>query len=122
MRIAQLKLRQDIVADALRGAGGESGDGLAGKIRAQRAELPVFRPELVAPFGNAMRFVDGEERDGHAREPGHRFGFRQALRRKIEQAGTRPARLSKSRSIARAHGMELLSTAAAIPISASCAA
>ena len=81
----ELKLRQDIVADALGGAGGESGDGLAGEIRAQRAQLPVFRPELVPPFGNAVRFVDGEERNGDAREPGHGFRFRQTLGRKIQQ-------------------------------------
>ena len=61
VRVAKLELLQDVVAHAARGAGGEGGDGLVGKMLAQRTELAVFRAELVAPFGDAVRFVDGEK-------------------------------------------------------------
>ncbi len=40
--------------------------GLSGKFCAQRAELAVFGAELVAPFRDAVRFVDGEETPAEA--------------------------------------------------------
>ncbi len=75
MRIAQLELRQNILANAASCAGGEGGDGLIGKAGAKVAQLAVLRTEFVAPFGDAMRFVNGEESDGDAMEPGDGFRF-----------------------------------------------
>ena len=81
IRLAQAQLLQNVVADAARGAGRERGDGLIRKIFAQRAELPVLRTEFVAPFGDAMRFVDGKKCNGRPREPRYRVLARQPLRR-----------------------------------------
>ena len=54
--------------DTLGRAGGEGRNRPAGKALAQAAELPVLGTEFVAPFGNAMRFVDREEGDGDVLE------------------------------------------------------
>src|ERR1700693_543695 len=59
--------------------------GFAREIGAQAAQLPVLGSELVAPFRDAMGFIDGEERNRYAREPSDGLGFRQALGRKVEQ-------------------------------------
>ena len=59
--IAQLELMENIVPYPLRGAGGKGGNRLPGKMRAQPAQLPIFRTELVSPLGNAMRLVDGKK-------------------------------------------------------------
>src|SRR5229473_8000586 len=85
VRIAQAKLLDDVVPDALRGAGGESSDGTIRKKFAEAAELPILRPEVVAPFGDAMRLVDGEERNRHASKPRGRAIQGDTLGRKVEQ-------------------------------------
>ena len=67
--IAKAELLDDVVADALRGAGGESGDGAIREEFAEAAELAIFGAEVMSPFGDAMGFVDREEGYGHAAEP-----------------------------------------------------
>ena len=67
--ITQMQLRQNIVADLARGAGREGRDGNVGEALAQRAELAILRPELVTPFRDAVRLIDGEKADGDARQP-----------------------------------------------------
>jgi hypothetical protein len=121
VRVAELKLLQNIVPHALGGAGGEGGDRLVGKVLAQRAQLAVLGAEFVAPFGDAVGFVDGEERQRHAAQPRDGIVARQALRRKIQQA---VSALHRAFITARwsSCDCELLSTAAGIPMSASCAA
>jgi len=52
------------VADLLSGAGGEGGDGESGEILAERIELAIFGAELMAPFGDAVSFVNGKKRNG----------------------------------------------------------
>ena len=96
--------------------------GLIGKMLAQRAQLPVLRPELVAPLRNAMRFVDGEEGDRNALQPADGVLPRQPLRRKIQQPVRALRAPAASPRAARSEASELLSTAAGIPICASCAA
>ena len=61
VRIAQAELLDDVVANALGGAGGEGGDGTIGEEFAEAAKLPIFGAEVMAPFGDAMCFVDGEK-------------------------------------------------------------
>ena len=100
----------------LRGAGGEGGDRLIGKCCAQRAEAGGIGAKLVAPFGNAVRFVDGEECQRHAPQPGNRVLPRQPFGRKIEQPVVALASLRASPRAARPARCELLSTAAGIPI------
>ena len=67
--------------------------GLAGKWR-RRLQLPVLGAELVAPFGDAMGFVDCEERDGDGLQPADGILARQAFRGEIEQAVGARARVA----------------------------
>jgi len=67
--IAEVELVDDVVTDLLGGAGGEGGDGMIGEERAELAELAVFGTEVVAPLGDAMGFVDGEEGERDLAEP-----------------------------------------------------
>ena len=80
------ELCQDVVPDTLRGAGRECRYRMVGKLFADAVEQAIFGPELVTPFRDAMRFVDGEETDGNARQPAERVGPRQTFGRKVQQA------------------------------------
>ena len=84
--ITEAELLDDIVADALSRAGGEGDDGEVRKKFAEAAKLAVLGAEVVAPFGDAMGFVDGEEGNRHAAEPGGRAVEGDAFGRKIEKA------------------------------------
>ena len=84
--VTEAELLDDIVADALSGAGGEGDNGEVGKKFAEAAKLAILGAEVVAPFGDAMGFVDGEEGNRHAAEPGGRAVEGDAFRRKIEKA------------------------------------
>src|SRR5215469_9844914 len=86
VRIVQLQLSQDVMAHALRGAGSKSGDRTIGKVFSQAAELTVLWAELVAPLGNTMRFVDGEQSQRHSAQPADRVRASQPLGGKIDQA------------------------------------
>src|SRR5215469_2142931 len=86
VRIVELQLSQDVMAHALRGAGGKSGDRTIRKVFSQAAELTVLGTELVAPLGNAVCFVDGEESQRHPARPADRVRASQPLGRKIDQA------------------------------------
>ena len=85
VRVAQAELLQDVVPHLAGGAGRERRDRVIRKQLAQAAQLPVFRTKLVPPFGNAMRFVDGEKRQRHAPEKLDEILAQQPLRRNIEQ-------------------------------------
>src|SRR5688500_2155797 len=85
VRFAQLKLFENVMPDTSRSASGESGDRLIGKVLAQRAELPVFGPEFVSPFGDAVRLVNCEKSQRNTAKPGDRILPGQALGREVEQ-------------------------------------
>ncbi len=53
----------DILARLRIGRGGEGDARNIGKALRQCGELQIFRPEIMAPLADAMRLVDGEERD-----------------------------------------------------------
>ncbi len=92
--VAQLELLDDVVPHAPRRARRERRDGTIGKALAQPAQLPILRPEFVAPFRDAMRLVDRKQRNRDAREPFERIRARQPLRRNIQQAVSPVARLA----------------------------
>ena len=81
VRIVQAKLLDDVVTDVLRGAGRECGDALVGEFGAQAAELPIFGAEFVAPFRDAVGFVDCKKRDRDAAKPLRRVGSGEPLGR-----------------------------------------
>jgi len=86
VRIAKAELLDDVVADPLGGAGGESGYRTVRKKFAQPAKLAILGAEIVSPFGDAMGLIDREERDGHAAEPGGSAVEGDAFGREIEEA------------------------------------
>ncbi len=59
-RVAQPELADDVLAHAGRRGRRERVHRHLRPGRAQRAELPVLRPEVVAPVADAVRFVDGD--------------------------------------------------------------
>ncbi len=83
VRIAQRELLDDIMPHLPRGTGRESCDRAVRKMSAERAKLPVFGPEFVAPFGDAMRFVDREKRNWYALQPFDGIGPRETFRGEI---------------------------------------
>src|ERR1035438_6345970 len=86
VRLAQAQLVQNVLPHALGGARRERRDRLVRKIRPQRTQLPVIRPELVPPLRNAVRFVDGEKRQRQLLQPPHRILPRQPFRGKVQQS------------------------------------
>src|SRR5947208_14746501 len=74
-RLPQLQLLANIGAHPLGSCCSERHYRHVRKMRPQFLELAIFRPEIVAPFADAMRFVDGKLRD----VPIHR-----ALQKRIE--------------------------------------
>src|ERR1051325_9159391 len=59
--VAQAEVRNDVGADTFGGGGGERHEGSFGKEIAQGGKLAIFGAEIVAPFADAMRFVDGDK-------------------------------------------------------------
>ena len=57
-----MQLLDDVDAHALGRRGGQRHDGHVGNCSRSVASCAVFRPEIVAPFADAMRFVDREQR------------------------------------------------------------
>src|SRR5207249_2105738 len=74
-RLPQLQLLHDIGPHPFRGRCSERHHWHVRKMRPQFLELAIFRPEIMAPFADAMRLVYGELRD----VPVHR-----ALQKRIE--------------------------------------
>ena len=82
------QLVADVALHARRGRGGVGVKRRAGKRLAQPGQLPVLRPEVVAPLADAMRFVDGDVGDAacaHQRAEAVGGFADSALRRDIEQ-------------------------------------
>src|SRR6476646_2959724 len=59
----ETELRQDVSPDARRCRRGERVKAHRRPALAERRELAVFGPEVVAPLADAMRFVHGDEAD-----------------------------------------------------------
>ena len=84
--IAEAELADDVVPDVLGGAGGKSGDGQFRKFTAQAAEEAILRAEIMAPFGDTMRFVDDEEGERERLEPAEGAFLCDGFGRQIEKA------------------------------------
>ena len=69
LRAAQAQLVDDVFAGVGVGGRGQRDSRHAGEQRCELAERAIFRPEVVPPLGDAVRLVDGEQRD--PRPPDH---------------------------------------------------
>lgn len=69
--VGEAKLLDDVLLDDGRSRGGEGDDGSRTQEREGFAEGAVIGAEVVAPAGNAVGFVDGDQRGGAA---GEHFG------------------------------------------------
>ena len=82
--MVQVELPDDIFARDFVGGGGQGDDGHVRELLVQNPHLCVFRPEVMSPLRDAVRFVDGEKRDVHV--PQEIIGFcKQLFGRDIQQ-------------------------------------
>ena len=84
-RLAQLQAAGDVLARLRVGGGGQRHARHAGKPRRQPGELQIFGAEIMPPLADAMRLVDGEERDLHPVQHLQEIRHHQPFGRDIEQ-------------------------------------
>ena len=60
--LLEVKLSGDIALNGGRGGGGERDDGCRTESRQKVAQRPVVGTEVMSPGGDAVGFVDGDER------------------------------------------------------------
>ena len=65
--IMQPELADDVVADVRRGGRGVRVQRDVGEAVLQDTQAPVLRPEVMAPFADAVGLVDGDEGERHLR-------------------------------------------------------
>ncbi len=83
--IIELQPVQHVAAGSLVGGGGERHHGHLGEPLLEPAERRVFRPKIVAPLGDAVGLVDGEQAEWQLRQPIHELVLQQALGGDVEQ-------------------------------------
>ena len=84
-RLVQRQPPHDLVARLRVGGGGERDARHLGKALVQHRELQVFRAEVVPPLRDAVRLVDGEERELRLGERLEHARHHQALGRDVQQ-------------------------------------
>jgi len=84
-RLFQPEARADLAARGLVGGGRERDARDAREALVQHRKLHVLRAEIVAPLRDAMRLVDGEQRDPGARQQIERALEQQAFGRDVKQ-------------------------------------
>ena len=84
-RVVQMQALDDLAPRRRIGRGGERDARHVGKAFVQDRELPVLRTEIVAPLRDAVRLVNGEQRDGHLRHLFEEPLGQQTLRRDVQQ-------------------------------------
>ena len=83
--VRQPEPRDDLVADHRRRRRGAGEHARARQLRQQMAELQVIGPEVVAPFADAVRLVDGDQRAAQLREQSAEGRRSQALGRDVQE-------------------------------------
>ena len=78
-------LAREVVAGARIGGGGDGDPRHAGKQLDQPAQAAIVGPEVVAPLGDAVRLVDGDQAERQLAQPVDHVRLGQALGRDIEQ-------------------------------------
>ena len=84
--VGEAELGADILDGARVGGRGQRQPRHVGEAFGQHAEAAVFRPEVVPPLADAMRLVDGEERDRRVRPAGPAYCRRRAARARCRAA------------------------------------
>ncbi len=79
------ELGEDVLAGVPVGGGGERQARYSGEGVEQRAQQAIVGPEVMTPFGYAMRFVDGEERNPRSLQQAAETLATRAFRRHVEQ-------------------------------------
>ncbi len=86
VRAGHVQARDDLAPDGGRGRGRAGDEARRTEALDEIADLQVVGPEVVAPVADAVRLVDGEQRERELREHAFDEGFRrEALRRDVEQ-------------------------------------
>ena len=84
-RIAERQSVAQIRLNAGRGRGSQSKAGRIREFLAQATDLEIVGSEIVAPLGNAMRFVDHQQRDPQRPQELEKPLMLHPFRRQIEQ-------------------------------------
>ena len=84
--VVEAEALDDVVAHKGVGGGGEGDDGRVAEAGAGGAEVAVAGAEVVAPLGDAVRLVDGEEGHVHASQSGDEAAVGEALGGDVEEA------------------------------------
>ena len=71
--------------NAGRSRGGQGKTGRIGEFLAEATDFEIVGPEIVAPLGNAMRFVDHQQRDPERPQELEKPLMLHPFRRQIEQ-------------------------------------
>ena len=98
-RLLHAQERDDVVADP-GGRGGRQGDERhVRELPPQDGQLAILRPEIMAPLGDAVRFVDGDQTDVPGFQgPQHVVGH-EAFRRQVEDLVPAAAQVPPSPSV-----------------------
>ena len=80
-----VEVAADVVGDFGGGGGGEGEDTGDAEVFGEAGQLEVVGAEVVAPLGDAVGFVDGEEGDGHLVEAGAELLVGEALGGDVEE-------------------------------------
>ena len=85
LRLLQPELAQDVGAGRLVGSCGERDPGHGREPLGQHRKLAVVRAEIVAPLADAMRLVDGEQRERRPLQQVQEARRGETLRRDIDE-------------------------------------
>ena len=83
--VAQAQAVDDVVAHPRVGGGGERDDGRVADAGADAAEVAVAGPEVVAPLGDAVRLIDGQQVHMEAAQGRRERAVAKPFRRHIEE-------------------------------------
>ena len=85
--VGDAEVLEDVALDLGRGRRGEGDDRGRLDVLDDGPDLPVFRPEVVAPFGDAVRLVHGIERDVDLLQEGDVLFLGEGFRSDIQELG-----------------------------------
>ena len=85
--VGDAEVLEDVALDLGRGRRGEGDDRRRLDVLDDGPDLPVFRPEVVAPFGDAVRLVHGVEGDVDLFQEGDVLFLGQGFRRDVQELG-----------------------------------